>query len=107
MTREHHGCSVVLSGRQLMVTVGEFIEVTRMDRFYMRQPLYMQRIATDEAGQNFKVVAGGYGYTVDIRCRRGFQLNLRETLSATIDWHVADPDVAWAAAVAEQLLGDD
>ena len=89
-----------------MVKVGEFIEVTRMKHFHMLRPLYMQRVRQDNQRHNFEVVAGGYGNSAEIRCRRGFKLILSETSTADIQWHVADPDVAWAAAVAEQLLGD-
>lgn len=92
-----------------MVKIGDFIEVTRMKHFYTVMPLYMERVAADNDGCTFKIVAGGYSFSdrsdADM-CRRGFRLRMSSTPSAEIDWHVVDPDVAWAAAVAEQLAGD-
>lgn len=77
-----------------------------MAHFQMLRPLYMERTKPDDEWHNFKVVAGGYGNSDEIRCRRGFKLVLKGEPTHDICWHVVDPDVAWAAAVAEQLAGE-
>lgn len=88
------------------VKPGQFIHVTKMHNFKTIEPLYMECIRIDDADHNFEVAAGGYGFSNATNCRRGFKLRLKDKFSNDIHWHVVDADEAWAAVVAEKLLGD-